>query len=220
LPDVTAGKDVAVHLNGKWLIEVAEMSALGKAEAAALKAFITRDTERYRPPYGREEVIAPRQCLFIGTTNKAMYLRDETGGRRFWPVKVGKIDTDALRHDRNQLFAEAMQAFEVGEEWWPTDAFAAQHIEPEQEARFESDAWEDLVRVWLAALPLCPKDKVPKCTVAQVAKEGLFIDTQRIGTTDQRRITAILERLGWVAKRSKTDRWWEPAAPERGEVTR
>lgn len=202
LPDVTAGKDVAVHLNGKWLIEVAEMSALGKAEAAALKAFITRDTERYRPPYGREEVIAPRQCLFIGTTNKTMYLRDETGGRRFWPVKVGRIDTDALRHDRGQLFAEAMQAFQAGERWWPDGSFEAKHIAPEQEKRFEVDAWEDLIGEWLAG--------AKECTVAQVASQALHMDRPKIGTADQRRIMAAMERLGWGRgpRGDKGERFW------------
>lgn len=198
LPDVNAGKDVAQHLPGKWLIEIAEMSAMSRAESAGLKAFITRPVERYRPSYGRKEVIQPRQCVFIGTTNKSAYLRDETGGRRFWPVKVGKIDTDALERDRDQLFAEAVVAYRAGAHWWPDGAFEREHIAPQQEERFEADAWEDVISSFLMSRTVT--------TVKEVgtSEECLNIERGRLGTADQRRIAAALERLGWVRAPKKT----------------
>ncbi len=221
LPDIRAGKDVSQHLNGRWLIEVAELSALQKAEAAALKAFITRPIERYRPSYGHSEVVEPRQCVFIGTTNARLYLRDETGGRRFWPVTVGSINTEALSRDRAQLFAEADAWFKAGNPWWPDSAFEAEHIAKEQAARYEADAWEDAISEWLDGLQDEPRTVVwqnrtmieARCTVLMVARLALQMETTKLGTADQRRIGAALHRLGWEQGPRKADgRFYEPGA--------
>jgi predicted P-loop ATPase len=204
LPDITAGKDASQHLRGKWLIEVAEMHAYSKAEASLLKSFITRTTERYRPSYGRFEVIERRQCVFVGTTNKDTYLRDETGGRRFWPVPCGEIDIDSLRQDRDQLFAEAMTLYRAGVPWWPDRIFEREQIQPQQAARYEGDAWSDPTMRHLQT--------VVRTTIPEIAANALGLDIRHLGIPEQKRIAAILIQLGWVPRRDNQQRWWEKPA--------
>jgi predicted P-loop ATPase len=202
MPDISVGKDVSQHLRGKWLIEVSEMHAMSRAETTQLKAFITRTTERYRPSYGRLEVYEPRTCIFVGTTNKETYLRDETGGRRFWPVKANNIDIDALKRDRDQLFAEAVVRYREGVWWWPHKDFEREHIMPEQEKRYEADVWEEKIAAYL-------KERT-KVLVGDVGFEALHIDTSRLGRAEQNRIMAAMERLGWkrLPKDWRGNRYW------------
>jgi predicted P-loop ATPase len=189
LPDIMFDKEAAQYLNGKWLIEVAELSSTSRAEVEHLKAFITRQAEDYRPSYGRKQVHEPRQCVFIGSTNKETYLRDETGGRRFWPVKVGRIDLEALRRDRDPLFAEAVAAYRNGDHWWPDEAFERDHIKPQQDDRFEGDPWDDTIEAYLAT---CERVRV-----TDIARNVLSVTDAKVGTADQRRIIAVLKGFGW-----------------------
>jgi predicted P-loop ATPase len=202
LPEVS-GKDAAQHLAGKWLIELSEMAVMSKWESSSLKAFLTRQEDRYRPPYGRKEIIQKRQCTFIGTTNQSVYLKDSTGGRRFWPVIVGKIDNDSLAKDRDQLFAEAVTLFNAGEKWYPDAHFEQAHIRREQEARFEIDSWEDEVREFLDG-----KDEV---RVGQILWGLGFVEVGHRSTKSERRVTDILQRLNWrrdLKKDSKGNTRW------------
>ena len=206
MPDVSVGKDASQHLRGKWLIEVSEMHAMSRADTTLLKAFVTRTAEQYRPSYGRLEVIEPRQCVFVGTTNKDTYLRDETGGRRFWPVKCGTISIDRLAADRDALFAESVQMYEALERWWPTKDEERDYFKPEQDGRYESDAWQDAI-----AKHLVGKQDV---TISEVALQALHLVTARLGTAEQRRIAAVLEKLGWErGKATATRRPWKRILP-------
>jgi putative DNA primase/helicase len=137
-------KDSAQDLRGKWIIELGELSAMRRAEVERTKAFMSRAVDHYRPSYGRRSQDFPRQCVFAGTTNADAYLGDETGNRRFWPVKVGTIRLGALREVRDQLWGEAVAAFEAGEKWW-LDAEVEAAAAEEQGERRIVDPWEERV---------------------------------------------------------------------------
>ncbi|MBZ5620768.1 MAG: DUF3854 domain-containing protein [Acidobacteriia bacterium] len=142
-------KDAAMQTRGVWIIELSELDNLNHAEVARIKAFMSRTTDRFRPPYGMRLVESPRQCVFAGTVNHATYLRDETGGRRFWPIACGRIDIHALVGNRDQLWAEAKVRFESGAVWWLDTPDLVQLASDQQEARYEGDPWEEVIGPWL-----------------------------------------------------------------------
>lgn len=201
LPDIHT-KDASLHLRGKWLVEHSELTAVKRAGIESLKAFLTRTHERYRPPYGRHDVDQPRQCVFVGTTNEASWLKDPTGGRRFWPVVCLVIDVERLAADRDQLFAEAV--FRRNERHWPTAAEEDQFFKPQQEARREDDPWQERVAEHLENTT----DR--RTTIGRIATVALgFESIARVSKLDQLRIASVLQDLGWKpGKRTKSGRWY------------
>ena len=114
------GKDAYEQVLGVWIMEVGELAGMRKAEAETIKLYISKQTDRFRPAYGRRTQEFPRQCIFIGTTNEEQFLRDTTGNRRFWvvdtPNNPSKDLFEELTPDLIQLiWAEAVKIYRAGE---------------------------------------------------------------------------------------------------------
>jgi predicted P-loop ATPase len=138
------GKRVIEALAGRWIVEAAELKGMRKGEVEHLKAFTARRVDRARMSYDRLVTEVPRQCVIVGTTNSEKYLRDSTGNRRFWPVRVKGFDLDALRRDRDQLWAEATHRAANGESVRLDPALYGAASE-EQGARMIEDPYTDLI---------------------------------------------------------------------------
>jgi predicted P-loop ATPase len=99
---------------GKWIVELGELSGATRADVRAVKSFLSRHTDKVRLAYARYASEFPRSCVFIGSTNDNAYLKDPSGGRRFWPVKCrvkGTINIERLRSEVDQLWAEAYDLY-------------------------------------------------------------------------------------------------------------
>ncbi|ODU62475.1 MAG: P-loop ATPase [Acetobacteraceae bacterium SCN 69-10] len=224
-------KDAAQQMRGVWIIEMAELDAIGRAEVSRIKAFLTRTTDRYRPPYERYLVTVPRQCVFAGSVNPDTYLRDETGNRRFWPVRCGEIDLDSLRRDRDQLWAEAVVRFNAGATWWLEDRDLVGHAAAAQEARVQTDAWDSLIERWLVSEKrrvnvgfgpyedwrdeYVPRSRPLKdVSVGEVLEQALGIEPAKWTKGDQMRVGTFLKAKKWVRYRTTgRPREWRYEAP-------
>lgn len=148
-------KDARQELRGKWIVEVSEMAATKKAEDEQIKQFFACRVDSYRESYGRHSKDFPRQCVFIGTSNIREFIVDETGGRRYWPVEVhADAETahdriEALRAERDQLWAEAMVRYREGESVEIRDASLREEVLEAQERSTQQDEWVGMIQAYL-----------------------------------------------------------------------
>jgi Virulence-associated protein E len=193
------------QLQGVWFYELADLSGLHKTDVNKVKSMASRQFDRARPAYGRSRVDRPRRCILIGTTNDPQYLQDPTGNRRFWPFTPGDINIDAVRRDRDQLWAEAAIAEATGESLIiPENLWS--DIEDRQSSRMIGDPWQDiLVNVEAGAdnngniIQTTNDDGKPeyraKSSFLLTTKLGIALE--RLNSNHSRRLGNAMRNLGW-----------------------
>lgn len=194
-------KDAVMQLRGAWLYELAELASTRVRDAETVKAFISRPSDHFRPPYGRNVIEQPRQCVFVGTTNEPSFLNDPTGARRFWPAEVlGHIRTVELARDRDQLWAEAVAAYRARERWW-LDLNEDRALAEAQEQYQHEDPWLPKVVRWLDQ-PDTPSEAF---TIEAILNGALKKDDDRQSRADEMRLGGILTALGYIKRRTRDD---------------
>lgn len=212
LPNLQDETRAASAIRGRWGCEAGELDALKGVAWTRVKDFLSQSHDDFRAAYARLELKRPRHCVFVGTTNDASYLADPTGARRFWPVRVGRIDRDALKRDRAQLWAEAVALYESGVRWWPdpgNDAAILEALTEAQEERYVGDEWESRVAAWIGG----PGSQRDGFTAADVLSGPLGLEPGKWDKPAQTRVGQVLTRLGYERHRRREDgqrvyRYW------------
>lgn len=189
-------KDASERIQGKWLIELAELASVKRSDQETLKGFLTRLDDRHRPAYGLNARDFARRCVFAGTTNDYTYVTDLTGARRFWPVRMTRpIDLDLARSMRDQLFAEGLMAVRRGDRYWPVDGeldVLAQVVE----RRRIRDSWEDAIEDWA----------IKSYQGGPLSSHYLLscvLGVDRATRSDDLRLAQVVQRLGFVREGAK-----------------
>lgn len=184
-------------MTGAWAIELAEFSAVLRADESTVKGLITTRTDSVVLPYARSSTNHDRQCIFIGTLNpdESGYLKDRTGNRRYWPVFATRIDIANLRMMRDQLWAEALVRYQADEPWWLDREQEKLAVEA-RESRNVIDPWAEILKVRLQTEmvvdPMLAMDKL-----------GVVIEKRNKETRD--RICSCLREIGFENKLFKID---------------
>ena len=208
--------DSGLKIQKSWIFEFAEIGDLSKKDAATTKAFLSAREDKYRAPYGRVIETHKRHTVFAGTTNSTEYLKDETGGRRYWPIRCcvnrDTIDTETLLQHRDQLWAEAVKEYKQGTLWWfDSKETDFQPLEDAQAERLEEGSWDDAINDYVrekfksfeysGAIERFFEVGIP-ARLDDLFKQLGFENLANVTNTHRNKIKRALESLGFEKKRA------------------
>lgn len=193
--------DFFQSLRGCWCAEFGELSQFDRADTNRIKQVLTQVQDTYRASYGHHAGTYPRQAVFVGSTNKREWGFDETGMRRFLPIYCTDINVQYAIDNRDQLWAEALYRYQQGETWWDIP-----DADKEQDARYDYDAWEELVMAWIEKNePYALPGQGFTFGINKVYEAAIHGENARnippITRGDQTRLGRVLTRLGWQRTR-------------------
>lgn len=218
--DISDPKQMVEVMLGSWILEIGELSSMARAEVNDLKAFVSRTHDKTRLAWERRAREYARQCIFIGSTNDREYLRDQTGGRRFWPIEcklTGQIDNPKLRGEVMQVWAEALTIYRDMEArakggtlpLFLTEEAASQALVMQESRRVETaeEMLAGKIGAWLDQPiaddtgfddldPEAPKAYRQETCVQQIWEEMLGRDGS-IPHTESTKIGRAMNILGW-----------------------
>ncbi len=197
-------KDTIDKLRGKWIIEVPELTTFKKQDIQSLKAFLTTLSDRVRLAYRMNAQDFPRRSIFIGTINPEGngYLNDPTGGRRFFPIEVTKIDLVGLKQNKDQLFAEAYHRFKQKENIYITCIKALKQSLEVQLSKAFTDVWYDNINSYVRKQVSYGVYKINPRTLYV---NGVGLDSDSFDNRHSIRIGNVMKQLGWEYKNTRVN---------------
>jgi len=205
IPTAFGDKDFLQAIQGRWLVEIPDMTGFSRREHSHVLATIAIREDIYRPSYGRYTAEYPRVAIFAATSETDDYLQDIRGRRRYWPLRCTAIDIDTLRAQRDQIFAQAVVEYKTGANWYEVPLRA----DREQRERAEADLWEDRVLeyaeiMWAESQRAGAKIAI---TSSDILLKAIELPLSKQTDAEKRRIKRIMRDAGWIQVRDPNRRW-------------
>lgn len=186
----SSDKDERLKLHQAWFIEWAELETLFKRkDIAQVKAFITTQSDKVRPPYGRVTETMRRGSVFVGTTNQSDFLTDSTGNRRFWVISTQQsIDIERLTQERDRIWAAAVAYYKMDVPWWLTKDEESAMAEERKNYEYH-DIWEDEIADYVEFKTVV--------SIPEILENRFKISLDRHERKLSNRVRDCLVKLGW-----------------------